>query len=90
MKVTHFVIDGETFASRLFAQQSALFDTFGRESRTLLIGGEDYRDLMNSPEVRHAFSFGSQFNCDRQVFGLTIRVIPWMRGMVVMPSGEDL
>lgn len=90
VKVARFVIDGETFADRLFKQKRALFDRFGREPQTLLIGGEDYRDLMNSPDVRHAFSFSSQFNYDRQVYGLTVRVIPWMRGVVVMPRGEDL
>lgn len=85
VKVTRIPIDGIEFADRLFKQKRALFDSFGREAATLLIGGEDYKELMNSPDIRYNFSFQSEFNYGRQVYGLTVNVIPWMRGMVVMP-----
>ena len=92
VKVTTFPIDGDDFADRLFRQKRALFDTFGKEAQVILIGGEDYRDLMSSPEVIQSFSFMSSFNYNRQVFGMEVKVIPWMSGILAIPKGflEDM
>ncbi len=80
-------VDGKTFMDRLWKQKRSLVEDFRREPTTLWIGGEDYRELMNSPEVRQSFTVHAQFNYGRnEIYGLTVKVIPWMRGMLVMPS----
>lgn len=86
IKVTRVPVNGKTFAERLFKQRRALMDQFRREPTTLWMGGEDYEELMQSPAVRESFTMHSEFNYGRrEVYGLTVKVIPWMRGVVVMP-----
>lgn len=86
IKVTRVPVNGKTFAERLFKQRRALMDQFRREPTTLWMGGEDYEELMHSPAVRESFTMHSEFHYGRrEVYGLTVKVIPWMRGAVVMP-----
>lgn len=86
VKVTRVPIDGKTFADRLFKQKRELFDSFRREPASLLIGAQDFEELMDSPEIQQSIRFQASFNYGRhEVYGLTVTVIPWMRGAVVMP-----
>lgn len=86
VKVTRVPVDGKDFMAALWKQKRALFDQFRREPATLWIGGEDYEELMSSPAVQQAFTLRAEFNYgEREVYGLTVKVIPWMRGMLVMP-----
>jgi hypothetical protein len=87
VKVTRVPVNGKTFAERLYKQKCALMESFRREPTTLLMGAEDYAELMNSPAVRQEFMVQSAFHYGRdEVYGLQVKVIPWMRGIVVMPS----
>jgi hypothetical protein len=82
--VTRFTFEERDFAENLLRQRHDLSDFFGREGRQLLIGGEDFEALMNSPEVTRDFTFYVALARDRRVFNLSVRVIPWMKGMVVV------
>ena len=87
IKVIRVPVNGKDFMERLWKQKRALVENFRREPTTLWIGGEDYQELMNSPAVRQTFSVHASFNYGRtEVYGLTVNVIPWMRGMLVMPT----
>jgi hypothetical protein len=87
VKVTRVPVDGKTFMDRLWTQKRTLVESFRREPTQLWMGGEDYAALMNCPQVRQAFNVYSEFNYGRrEVYGLTVKVIPWMRGMLVMPE----
>lgn len=84
--ITRHRIDAEKFMEMLYKQRSNLFEHFHKEGRTLLIGSEDYADLMCSPEMTPAhFSFDAEARYGRNILGLKVEVIPWMRGAVVMP-----
>ena len=81
------VIEGTCFIDRLIKQEIALFDHFNKHGQRLLIGSEDYAELMNSPEVKnHHFCFAAKVNYGDGILGLKIEVIPWMRGAIVMPA----
>ncbi len=41
--------------------------------------------LMACANITERFSFGAEFGYGRNIYGLRVTVIPWMRGMVVMP-----
>lgn len=87
VRVTRVPVDGKEFMDRLWKQKRALIETFHRKPTTLLIGGEDYEELMNSPAVWQAFTIHANFNYGRdELYGLTVKVIPWMKGMIVMPN----
>jgi hypothetical protein len=87
VRIDRIPVHGKTFMDRLYKQKRHLFDRFNcREPQTLLIGGEDYEELMDSPEIRQAITFSASYYHGREgICGLTVKVIPWMRGMVVMP-----
>lgn len=86
VKVVRVPVNGKDFMTRLWKQKRALVESFRREPTTLLIGGEDYQELMGSPAVRESFLVNASFNYGRnEIYGLTVKVIPWMKGMVVMP-----
>jgi hypothetical protein len=86
VKVTRIPIDEKEFMARLWKQRRHLFDRFHREPKTLLIGAEDYEEMMDSPTIRQALRFEAEYNYGaHEVYGLKVMVIPWMRGAVVMP-----
>ena len=85
VKVTRIPIDGD-FVERLFKQRAWITDHLSREPKTLLIGAEDYEQIMNCPQINQRLRFDTSYMFgNRQIIGLTVEIIPWMRGMVVMP-----
>lgn len=86
VKVVRVPVSGKSFMEKLWKQKRELVESFRRKPMTLWMGGEDYEELMSSPAVREAFTIHAEFNYGKhEVYGLTVKVIPWMRGMVVMP-----
>lgn len=61
----------------------------GGDGKTLLIGSENYAELMRGEIVNQRFDFRCELWREdangRKILGLNVQVIPWMRGMVVMP-----
>lgn len=84
ISVTRVRIDGKTFAERLHKQRRELFRHFNRDAKTLLIGAEDYQELMGSPEIHQMLSFQASVGYGREIMGLEVKVIPWMRGAVIV------
>jgi hypothetical protein len=86
--IERIFIDPPAIMDKLFEQRSALLD-MDREPKRLLIGSEDFAELMRQPEIRHHFTVDAEYykggRDGRKVLGLTIEVIPWMRGILVMP-----
>lgn len=81
-----YVIEADDFMERLFKQEHALEGYFNRKPTRLFIGADDYAQLMNHPTVSHYFAFDAQYHYGREVHGLRVTVVPWMRGMLVMPD----
>lgn len=87
VEIQRAVIDADTFMGRLFKQRRSLVEAFNSEPDRLLIGCEDYAELMNSHEIMtRAFSFGARYGHGQRMLGLKVQVIPWMRGILVMPK----
>jgi len=89
VEVQRLVIDPPAIMQKLFEQHSAMLD-MGYEPKRLLIGSEDFAELMRQPEMHHHFTIDAEYykggRDGRRVLGLTIEVIPWMRGILVMPN----
>lgn len=92
VKIERHVIGrkGERFTDAILRQADNLLD-FNRQPARLLIGAEDYAKLMGEPTFETGFNFHTEYNIGNgrgrrpTVCGLTVEVIPWMRGMLVMP-----
>jgi hypothetical protein len=83
---TRHTIDADNFIERLMKQRESLFDAFHKEGQRLIIGSEDYAELMRSPEMSaHYFTFTADVGLGRRIIGLDVEVVPWIRGAVVMP-----
>lgn len=82
---TRHTIDTQTFMERLFRQQDHLLGYFNRKPTRMLIGAEDFAEMMGSEEIRQTVNFRAEYNHGREIIGLQVEVIPWMRGILVMP-----
>ena len=87
--IERHTLDAKTFMERLFKQQKGIERFFNRHPTKLLIGAEDYAELMHEASATQAFSFYAEYWERREVFGMTVEVIPWMRGCLVMPTEKD-
>lgn len=79
-------IDTQTFMERLFKQQDHLMGYFNRRPTRLLIGAEDFAEMMGCEQMRQQLNFRAEYNHGREIMGLQVEVIPWMRGILVMPE----
>lgn len=77
-------IDADTFMERLWEQKRQIFELFGKEGTTLLIGRTDYEDLMYDLPPNQVFEFMGTYHKPGQVMGLRIKVLPWLKGVVVV------
>lgn len=95
VEIQQVELDGGKFIERIFKQSNSLREMFDREPKELLIGSEDYRELMGET-MDQPFEFQANYAKHYQrrdmmypetiMFGLRVRVIPWMRGILVMPD----
>jgi hypothetical protein len=89
VEVERILIDPADIMTKLFEQRGALLQ-IGHEPKRLLIGSEDFAELMRKKEMHYHFSVGCEYfkgdgRGGRRVMDLEVEVIPWMRGVLVMP-----
>ena len=88
VEVERIVVDPDDIMKKLFAQRHAWLD-MNEEPKRLLIGSEDFAQLMQHKEMHHHFTVDCEYykggRDGRRVMGLQVEVIPWMRGVLVMP-----
>ncbi len=85
LTIERHTINASTFMNRLFEQKQSLIGLFNIKPRTLLIGSEDYAYMMKEQIATRQFSFHAEYYSKDRVMGMTVKVIPWMRGVLVMP-----
>lgn len=89
---TRHVIDTDDFIKNLSLQHKGILDHCHREAGRLLMGAEDFQDLMSSPLVSQQMQFMASYayaeHGRREIFGLEVTIIPWMKGILVMPRGD--
>ena len=84
--IERHVINGDKFMEAVFKQRSELMRHFNRSAKSILIGSEDYASLMREGVAENqAFAFQSHYRDGRQLIGLNVHVLPYMRGIVVVP-----
>ena len=86
VEVERHAIDTIDFMRNLVAQDRNLVEHYHHRGEVLLIGPHEYSELTGNPELREVFEFPSQYHRDGCVYGMHIKVIPWMSGMLVMPE----
>ena len=89
ISIERHAIDASTFIDRLFKQMDGIQGSFNRTPAKLLIGAEDYANLMHEMVATQPFSFSAEYGYRREILGLEVQVIPWMRGCLVMPEPDS-
>ncbi|CAL62421.1 Hypothetical protein HEAR2289 [Herminiimonas arsenicoxydans] len=88
-EIKRILIDSDDFAQKLYMQRKYIFKELDQPGRVLLIGAQDFQQLMGSPEIHQMLSFNMKVHQGRdgatQIMGMEVKIIPWMRGMLVMP-----
>ena len=89
-KIEYRTIDADSFITLIAKQHSAVFELLNRRPSELLIGAQDYAELMNEADTNFPFWFRASYMVSeggvRQIMGMKVRVVPWMRGVLVMPK----
>lgn len=94
VKYTRITFKTDDFMKAIFTQKDELARWFNRDGIKILIGGEDFQKLMHSEMIRDSFRFHASyhFGCGKgryQIYGLDATVIPWMKGILVLPKEEE-
>lgn len=86
---THMVRPND-FIQAICEQRRELMSLYRLEGERLLIGSEEYFDLMKQQDQRmyDSFSFTAQYSYAKQIMGMKVTVVPWMKGILVMPKLE--
>lgn len=93
-KIEYRTIDADTFMDRIAEQRASVFELLNCQPKELLIGAQDYAELMHEADIPFPFSFSASYAVGErgvaQIMGLKVRVIPWMRGVLVLPPDKPL
>lgn len=90
VKIERRVIDSDSFMQKIFEQKNGIQTLFNISPKQLLIGAEDYAQLMREEistmpfDFRARYAYNDEYN-RQQIMGLNVKVIPWMRGILVVP-----
>lgn len=90
VKIEQHTINAKSFIENVLAQSCNLELFYQQRPTQLLIGAEDYAQMMRDSETTQRFSFDCKYYIshrggEQTVCGLKVHVIPWMRGMLAMP-----
>lgn len=83
--VTRHVVHPSSVIEAIARQKPEVFDQIGRHATTVAMGSDDYSELMRESDIHQYLSFPAKVRDERGVLGLTVKVVPWMRGVVVLP-----
>lgn len=84
---TH-AINADKFLDVVINQMQCLDFNWHRRPKRLLVGSEDYTNIMGEVVELQPFSFKCEYRVGPKppdICGLIVEVIPWMRGILVMP-----
>ena len=85
IKVTRHVINPDSVVEMLFAQRYEVLRYLNRDASTVIMGSEDFSKLMGAPEIMQYMTFNAVAREGREILGMKIKIVPWMRGVVVVP-----
>ena len=86
--VTRFTLNTGDFMRRLYEQRRSLCENYNLDGAMLLIGADDFSALMALPDIRQSLNFHVELRGQHpEIQGLSVRVIPWMSGALVLPKG---
>jgi len=80
------VIDSDRVLRRIIAQGAEVTRLLGRGGETVLIGRKQLVQLVGEVEPM-LMSINVEYASRDSILGMTVKVIPWMDGVLVLPGG---
>ena len=96
ISVVRHVIDHDKILDRIWEQKTGVMSFFHQGSpHMVLMGAEDFQECLDSPTApQGVMEFAVRARVGQNglpaVFGLKIVVVPWIKGVVVVPPGYDI
>lgn len=88
--ISRHVIRPDDIMQNLFEQNAELMDLYDSSGGYLLIGPEEYQRLTSNPDIQRVLTFNTEYHKGgfehHRIHGMQIKVIPWMKGMLVIPN----
>lgn len=90
---TKHVLDIDSAFKAIRIQKEKLFRDYHLYGTRVLIGSDDFAELMASDEINAYAIFTKKMElwggnlCT--IFGMTVEVVPWMKGVIVMPDNDE-
>ena len=87
LKVTRQQFSGHDIIEKIFKQRISIHEVYGKESTRVLIGAQDFEEMMQCATINQHLNFRiyNAYPDEHQIYGLNIEIIPWMRGILVLP-----
>lgn len=86
MAVRTITLDYADVCERLYQRHLSLLRDYNVHAATLLIGADDFAEMMQTPAVERLITFSLK-GVDLRWNGLKIVIVPWMKGCVMLPDG---
>lgn len=88
----YVVVDPRRAMDEIFKQHRHLLQHLGRGGETLLIGAEDWDEMIFDPAVRsHVMAFDGEYyfavGDGKKSRRIRVCVVPWMKGVLMLPKG---
>lgn len=84
------IINTGSFLRRISHQRAELTQRWMLQGERLLLGAEDYRELMQETNlIPGPLSFDIRFMSGCRIHDLRVTIVPWMSGMLVMPRTDS-
>lgn len=80
---TEHVVDVSNLVDVIYNQIREVGKNYHVDTRRILMGAEDFSELCSTTMVRHLITITAH---SRAFGGLEITVIPWMKGILVLPE----
>ncbi len=93
-EVSYVQCDKDTLIESIIKQEREVWEACGHAPERVYIGRDDFMEILSLRECPHDFfSIGVDYEIgvDRKVYrirGMPVSVVPWMRGVLVVPK-ED-
>lgn len=85
VEIERGVIDGDKLIAAIYEQKVEIQTLFNMLPKQLFIGTEDYAEMMREEIATTPFNFQARCGYNEHIMGLSVKVIPWMRGILVVP-----
>ena len=88
VKYQQYDIDTEDLMKKIFESVDGIQNSFNTKPDLLLVGGDDWAELMHSVRPEQGFQFMADYRRGPSVMGLMVHVVPWMNGILPLHSKD--